>query len=222
MKVTNRSSPPVPPLQPLKTSNRAHYPLALVFAVPVGALTLVYAGGVCRSTVPSVISLSVPNWYESMPPQLIFDISSIDLSADVVCQDAIREVNAQRGDMEHLNGINWFDQDGQIVGYKNVRADEFWVPGHIPGRPLLPGVLMIEAAAQLSSYYVKAVLKWEGFIGFGGVKDCKFRLPVEPGCRLTLLAKQLDTRHRRITSAMQGLVKGQLVFEATIIGACMG
>lgn len=157
-----------------------------------------------------------------MPPRLIFDISAIDFDNHVVDQDAIREVNAQRGDMEHLNGINWFDHEGQIVGYKNVTANEFWVPGHIPGRPLLPGVIMIEAAAQLSSYYVKAVLKWDGFIGFGGVKDCKFRLPVQPGCKLVLLAKQLDTRHRRFTSAIQGLVDGNLVFEATIVGAAMG
>ena len=36
-----------------------------------------------------------------------------------------------------------------VVGYKDVRADEFWVRGHMPGNPLLPGVLMCEAAAQL-------------------------------------------------------------------------
>ena len=157
-----------------------------------------------------------------MPPRTIFDLSTVDLTTDVLDQNAIRLVNAQRGDMEHLNGINWYDLEGQIVGYKNIRQDEFWVSGHIPGRPLLPGVLMIEAAAQLSSYYVKAILKWDGFIGFGGVKDCKFRMPVQPGCRLTLLAKQLEARHRRFTSAIQGWVAGNLVFEATIVGAAMG
>lgn len=91
----------------------------------------------------------------------------------------------------------------------------------ISRRPLLPGVIMIEAAAQLASYYVKTVVKWEGFIGFGGVEDCKFRQQVEPGCRLYLLAKHIHTRHRRFTSHMQGLVNGQVVFEATIIGVVM-
>jgi 3-hydroxyacyl-[acyl-carrier-protein] dehydratase len=158
-----------------------------------------------------------------MPPQLLFDISGIDLEKDVADQAAIRAVNPQRGDMEHLNGINWLDANaGLILGYKNVRADEFWVAGHIPGRPLLPGVLMIETAAQLSSYYVKAVLKWPGFIGFGGVEDCKFRQQVLPGCRMYVLAKQLNARHRRITCALQGLVNGQVVFETRIIGACLG
>jgi 3-hydroxyacyl-[acyl-carrier-protein] dehydratase len=156
-----------------------------------------------------------------MPPSLIFDISGVDLSAVVADQEAIRVVNPQRGDMEHLNGIVWFNHDGEVIGYKDVGADEFWVAGHIPGRPLLPGVLMIEAAAQLCSYYVKAVLGTHGFVGFGGVESCKFRQPVAPGCRLYMLGKQMKSRHGRFTSIMQGLVNGQLVFEATIIGVVM-
>lgn len=157
-----------------------------------------------------------------MPPQLLFDISGIDLNMVTVDQQAIRAVNPQRGDMEQLNGINWYSEEGRIVGFKDVHKDEFWVTGHIPGRPILPGVLMIEAAAQISSYYVKAILKWDGFIGFGGVESCKFRQQVTPGCRLYLLAKQLSTRHRRFTSAVQGLVNGQLVFELTIVGTSLG
>jgi 3-hydroxyacyl-[acyl-carrier-protein] dehydratase len=154
-----------------------------------------------------------------MPPKLLFDIAGVDLERVIADQEAIRRVNPQRGDMEHLNGINWVGPNGEIVGYKDCRPDEFWVPGHIPGRPLLPGVLMIESAAQLASYYVKNVLKWNGFIGFGGVSDCKFRLPVKPGSRLYLLGLQVDGRHRRFKSQFQGLVNGQLVFEAAITGA---
>jgi 3-hydroxyacyl-[acyl-carrier-protein] dehydratase len=156
-----------------------------------------------------------------MPPQYIFDISGIDLSKSIVDMAAIREVNPQRGDMEHLDGICWWNESGRIIGYKDVRADEFWVAGHIPGRPLFPGVLMIEASAQVASFYVKAVLKWDGFIGFGGVESCKFRRPVVPGQRLYILAQQIASRHKRFTSVMQGLVDGQLVFEATITGTVM-
>jgi 3-hydroxyacyl-[acyl-carrier-protein] dehydratase len=156
-----------------------------------------------------------------MPPPLLFDIAGIDLEKVVADQEAIRRVNPQRGDMEHLNGINWFDAGGKIIGYKDCRADEFWVPGHIPGRPILPGVLMIEAAAQLASYFVKAVLKWEGFIGFGGVEDCKFRTTVAPGSRLYLLGLQINARHRRFSSRFQGLVDGQLAFEAGITGVVL-
>jgi 3-hydroxyacyl-[acyl-carrier-protein] dehydratase len=155
----------------------------------------------------------------SMPPPLLFDIAGIDLQSVVADQEAIRKFNPQRGDMEHLNGINWFDNEGRILGYKDCRQDEFWVPGHIPGRPLLPGVLMIESAAQLASYYVKAVLRWDGFIGFGGVEECKFRQTVAPGSRLYVLGMQINARHHRFTSKFQGVVDGQLVFEASITGA---
>jgi 3-hydroxyacyl-[acyl-carrier-protein] dehydratase len=156
-----------------------------------------------------------------MPPALIFDISGIDLNAVVADQEAIRAINPQRGDMEHLNGVCYYHDSGRIVGYKDVRADEFWVAGHIPGRPLLPGVLMIESAAQLASFYVKGILKTPGFIGFGGVEECKFRQSVQPGCRLYIIALQEVGRHRRFRSLVQGLVNGQVVFEATIVGVVM-
>lgn len=157
-----------------------------------------------------------------MPPSLLFDITGIDLNAVIADQEAIRKANPQRGAMEHLNGIIWVEESaGQILGYKDVRDDEFWVPGHIPGRPLLPGVIMLEAAAQLASYYTKHHLKWEGFLGFGGVENCKFRQSVAPGCRLLLLARLDWQRHRRICSTIQGLVDGNIAFETQIIGTQM-
>src|SRR3954468_2890735 len=102
-----------------------------------------------------------------MPPQLLFDIAGIDMDRILFPQEAIRELNPQRGDMEHLNAIVYADaSQGRIIGFKDVRADEFWVSGHIPGRPLLPGVLMIEAGAQLASFYTMKFQGWTGFIGF--------------------------------------------------------
>jgi 3-hydroxyacyl-[acyl-carrier-protein] dehydratase len=155
-----------------------------------------------------------------MPPQLLFDISGTDLNQVAYDQAAIREANPQRGDMEHLNGIVFADgSNGRIVGFKDVRSNEFWVAGHIPGRPLLPGVIMIEAGAQLASFYTKKLMGWTGFIGFGGVEECKFRAPVEPGVRMYVLGQKIWERHRRIGCKIQGLVNGNLAFEATIIGA---
>jgi 3-hydroxyacyl-[acyl-carrier-protein] dehydratase len=157
-----------------------------------------------------------------MPPSHLFDISKINLDALAFDQEAIRQCNPQRGDMEHLNGIVWFDEAaGLMLGYKDVRPDEFWVPGHIPGRPLLPGVIMLEAAAQLSSFYTKKCLKLKGFLGFGAVENCKFRLSVAPGCRLYLLARLDWHRHRRVCSTVQGLVQGNIAFETQIIGTEM-
>ena len=157
-----------------------------------------------------------------MPPKLLFDISDLVDRAPLAGPEQIRQTNLQRGDMEHLNAVVWHDRDGRIFGYKDVRDDEFWCAGHIPGRPILPGVLMIEAAAQLSSYYVKHVNGWQGFVGFGGVQAVKFRLPVTPGCRMYILCHQAAApRHGRFSSNVQGIVNGQIVFEGTIIGTAM-
>jgi 3-hydroxyacyl-[acyl-carrier-protein] dehydratase len=123
--------------------------------------------------------------------------------------------------MEHLNGIIWIKGE-DMVGFKDVRPDEFWVEGHIPGRPLLPGVIMLEAAAQMASFYAHTVLGWTGFIGFAGVENVKFRTSVSPGKRMHLLCRKLSDRHRQIRAAAQGIVDGNLVFEATIIGSRLG
>jgi 3-hydroxymyristoyl/3-hydroxydecanoyl-(acyl carrier protein) dehydratase len=79
-------------------------------------------------------------------------------------------------------------------------------------------VIMIEAAAQVAAFYTAKVLGWEGFIGFGGATDIRFRKPVEPGCRLYIIVLKTEQRHRRIVCKSQGLVNGALVFEASIIG----
>ncbi len=154
-----------------------------------------------------------------MPPQFLFDLSGIDLNKVIFDQEAVREANPQRGDMEQLNGIVYAEPSlGRIIGFKDVRPDEFWVSGHIPGRPLFPGVLMIESAAQLASFYTRKFVGWKNFIGFGGVEDCKFRLQVVPGCRLYVVGQKIWERHRRICCRVQGIVDGSMVFEASIVG----
>jgi 3-hydroxyacyl-[acyl-carrier-protein] dehydratase len=157
-----------------------------------------------------------------MPPKLLFDLAGIDLDRVLFDQQGIREYNAQRGDMEHLNAIVWVrpEQD-QILGYKDVRIDEFWVPGHIPGNPLLPGVIMIESAGQLASFYMRKYIGWKGFVGFGGVEAIKFRQVVVPPARLYLLAQKSWIRHGRMGCKVQGVLNGDLVFEGDIIGLMM-
>ena len=154
-----------------------------------------------------------------MPPQLLYDISGIDLDRIVYDQEAIREANPQRGHMEQLNAIVYTEPSlGRIIGYKDVREDEFWVPGHIPGRPLMPGVLMIEAGAQLASFYTRKFVGWKGFIGFGGADEIRFRQPVPPGRRMYLIGQKLWERHHRINCKIQGMVDGNMVFECSIVG----
>ncbi len=159
-----------------------------------------------------------------MPPPLLFELSQIDLKArPVFDREAIDEINPQRFEMQQLDGILWYDKDKRLIlGYKDVTEDEFWARGHIPGRPLMPGVIMVEAAAQLSSFFTRQIYEEKGFIGFAGIDTAKFRSIVEPGQRLYLLGHITKYKHRRnsthVTISVQGVVDDTMVFEAVISG----
>ncbi len=86
-----------------------------------------------------------------MPPSFLFDLSLLNLDAEPIYDQAtINQVNPQRFEMQQLDGILWQDTERHLIlGYKEVTDQEFWIRGHVPGRPLMPGVIMIEAAAQL-------------------------------------------------------------------------
>jgi 3-hydroxyacyl-[acyl-carrier-protein] dehydratase len=155
-----------------------------------------------------------------MPPPLHFNPAELDFSRVVANREAIRKVNQQRFEMEHLNAIVHIDREKHLlVGYKDVTEEEFWVRGHLPGYPLLPGVLMCEAAAQLCSYYCMTEGLLTGdFIGFGGMDNVRFRSPVHPGSRLVLIAKGLRMNPRQTLFNVQGVVGSTMVFHADIIG----
>lgn len=149
----------------------------------------------------------------------IFDISGIDLSQVAVPADKVGEMNPQCGDMRQVDYVIWTADDfTKLVGVKQVRDDEFWVPGHIPGRPLLPGVLMIEAAAQLASISFKLRAGVDGFLAFTRIGDAVFRAQVVPGDRLLLLVHVTKYSPRRFVCKTQGIVDDAIAFEATIAG----
>jgi len=156
-----------------------------------------------------------------MPPPLLFDLSQIDLSSKPVFdKESICKVNPQRFEMQQLDGILWFDkQKYLILGYKDVTQDEFWIRGHIPSRPLMPGVIMVEAAAQLLSFFVKQIYEEPGFIGFISIESAKFRSTVELGKRLYLLGHITKFKKgRKYNASIQGVVDGDMVFETAISG----
>jgi 3-hydroxyacyl-[acyl-carrier-protein] dehydratase len=155
-----------------------------------------------------------------MPPVFHLDPAGLDLTRVIGDQEAIRKVNPQRFEMEQLTAIVYVDPSQHIVvGYKDVQADEFWVRGHMPNYPLLPGVLMCEAAAQLCSYYIATNGLMQGdFIGFGGLENVRFRSPVRPGDRLVLIGKAIKLNRRQAVFNVQGLVGNTMVFHADVLG----
>jgi 3-hydroxyacyl-[acyl-carrier-protein] dehydratase len=155
-----------------------------------------------------------------MPPQLHLNPVDLDLGRVVADIEAIRRVNPQRFEMEQLSAIVHLDPEQQVIaGYKDVGHDEFWVRGHMPGYPILPGVLMCEAAAQLCSYYITTQGLLQGdFLGFGGLEEVRFRGSVHPGDRLVLIGKLARYHRRQTVFNVQGFVGTSMVFHADIIG----
>ena len=159
-----------------------------------------------------------------MNKQLIVDLATIDFDRVVADIDEIRRHNPQRYEMEQLTAIVYEDLDRNIcVGYKDTTPDDFWTRGHMPGTPLMPGVLMLEAAAQLCSYIAhRNEVLGNAIVGFGGLEEVRFRDPVFPGERLILMCEQIRSRPgRMLISRFQGIVQDSLVVEGILKGVAI-
>ncbi len=152
-----------------------------------------------------------------MPPPLLFDLSRLDVNHVAIPIEEIRKILPQRFEMEMLSGI-LFDDGKYAVGYKDFTTEDFWVRGHIPERPLLPGVMMIECAAQLCAFSAMRQRPEMGFMGFAKCDEVRFRGTVVPPARLYMIASMVELNRRRAVAKCQGVFEGLLVFEATVTG----
>ncbi|RMF45388.1 MAG: beta-hydroxyacyl-ACP dehydratase [Planctomycetota bacterium] len=153
--------------------------------------------------------------------ELILDPASLDLTNIIADQEEIRKYNPQRFEMEQLTAIVYEDLQRHVcAGYKDVTHEEFWVRGHMPNMPLMPGVMMLEAAAQMCSYFSqKYDLLGAKMVGFGGLEDVRFRDPVIPGDRLVLMCQMTKLRRGRIVvTKFQGFVRNALAVEGILKG----
>jgi len=152
-----------------------------------------------------------------MPP--IIDFSKFDPDRVIADAEEIRRYNPQRYEMEQLTAICYEDRENNvIVGYKDLGPDEFWVRGHMPGIPIMPGVIMCEAAAQLASYYCRRYQLIDGMVGFGGLENVRFRGLVRPGDRFVIAARLLKLRRSILTCQFQCFVQQNLVCDGVLKG----
>ena len=109
----------------------------------------------------------------------------------------------------------------RIVGLKNVTINEQFFQGHFPGAPVMPGVLIIEAMAQVAGVLIYRDMpdKHTKLIYFTGIESAKFRRPVVPGDQLRIEMELLNRRTNFGKMAGRATVEGKLVAEAIVLFA---
>ncbi len=153
---------------------------------------------------------------------LILDFSEYDLNNVVADIEEIRKCNPQRFEMEQLSAICFDDAERNIcVAYKDITQDDFWTRGHFPQVPIMPGVIMCEAAAQAASFYSHKHKMLDGIVGFGGLEDVRFRGVVRPGDRFVIVIRLLRSRRTLMTCEFQCFVNQNLVCEGVLKGVSL-
>ncbi len=154
-----------------------------------------------------------------MPPQLLIDPAKVDLTRVCLTKEQIYDLLPHRHEFSLLDGVCYSDPVlPGMIAFCDVTPEAWWVRGHVPGMPLLPGVLMLEMAAQLSAVQAKLHHGFDNFVAFGGVDSCKFRETVVPPARLYIVSVGRGARKRRIIADTQGMIDGRVIFEANITG----
>ena len=156
---------------------------------------------------------------------VVADLSAYDFDRPVAGIEQIREANPHRFEFEMLTGIVHLDPAKHvIVGFKDMKADDFWTRGHMPGFPLFPGVLMCEAAAQMCGFYytTQKVGAPGALLGLAGVDEARFIRPVRPGERLVMVGTGVKVNRRLTRFRVVGQVGTEKAFEAVITGVPLG
>jgi beta-hydroxyacyl-ACP dehydratase FabZ len=110
------------------------------------------------------------------------------------------------------------DGDERAVGIKNVTANENFFQGHFPGKPIMPGVLQIEAMAQLAGVLLRQKLRQENKLAvLMGIDGVRFPRPVMPGDQLVLEAEAVRVRTRTGQVRCRASVDGKTAAEAMIM-----
>jgi len=112
-------------------------------------------------------------------------------------------------------------QGAQVV---DVRSSQEYAAGHVPGRPLMPGVLMIEGAAQIATFLVKQVSGWakDAMIGLAGLDDVRIRGQVVPPARVYFVAGNAQISGRRLAKIQtQVFCNGAMTMEMTVMGVML-
>lgn len=108
----------------------------------------------------------------------------------------------------------------RVVGIKNVTFNEPFFSGHFPGAPIMPGVLIVEAMAQVGGVVVLCIPEWRGKLPYlTGIDKMRFRKPVIPGDQLVIEVEVINMKANIGKVSAEAKVDGQLVAQGELLFA---
>jgi len=151
--------------------------------------------------------------------ETLFPIQGMDADHVHVSREGLAKSIPHRGDMLLLDHIAWVDEPGsRALAVKHLRHDEFWVAGHFPDQPVMPGVLMVEAGAQLALYLCKQSMPESEAGTLLRIENARFRSGAAPGDTLLILCSLVERNRNLFSYDVQGLVGDRIAFDGRIVG----
>jgi len=157
-----------------------------------------------------------------------YDAAAISLAAcpqegHVIEADEIMKILPHRYPFLLVDRITYLEKGKRAVGVKNVTINDYFFQGHFPGKPVMPGVLIIEAIAQVGGVMMLSSEGNRGKIAyFMAVEKAKFRKTVIPGDQLVLEVTAIRVKSRTGQVSGRALVDGKIVAEADLMFALAG
>ena len=139
---------------------------------------------------------------------------------EVIDINRIREIIPHRYPFLLIDRITYMEPGIKATGYKNMTTNEPFFQGHFPGNPIMPGVLIVEALAQLGCATMLLKEEYKNMIGlFAGIDNVRFKKPVYPGDRLDLSVELIKLKGPIGKFKGEAKVDGQLACEGEVVFA---
>ncbi len=137
----------------------------------------------------------------------------------ILDSNGIQKILPHRYPFLMVDAILEMERLKRVVGVKNVSIDEVYFQGHFPGKPIMPGVLVLEAMAQTGGLLLLQEVpdRENKLLYFVAVDNARFRRPVVPGEQLRLEVTVLNWRGTFCKLAGKATVNGELAAEATLM-----